>query len=177
MNSHKSENPLLTKNMQIDYGEYNPDAPIETKQFGQLVGVWSCISEDLMPDSTFYQSRATWIFKYILDGYAIEDIWSEKKEDKTNNTLRIGRDFKGKNIRMYNLQIKKWQCVWLENRTNTIFPVWEAEYKNDEIVMHDGSGTWEIVFFNLTRNSFDWKYWTKNQDEWSIVSKIQCSRL
>lgn len=154
----------------------NPNAPIETEQFGQLVGEWSCVSKDLLADSTTHTSKATWLFRYILDGYAIEDVWMEKVEDKTNNTIKLGRDFQGKNIRIYNPQLGEWQCVWIDNRNNSISSVWRAYYKDGAITMHDGTDNWRIVFHNIQQDSFDWKYEVKQDDNWLTPSTIKCTR-
>ncbi len=159
------------------YGTQHPSAPEQTKQFGQLVGKWNCISEDLAQDGTWQTSKAIWTFKYTLDGFAIEDIWFERANDKTNNTATLGRDFTGINYRIYNPQFNNWQCVWLDNRANTMSAVWTAEQENDQIRMHDGTGNWHIIFFNITSNRFDWKYEVKQSDDsWKLMSKIVATR-
>ncbi|WP_299111569.1 hypothetical protein [uncultured Winogradskyella sp.] len=172
--------PHLEKtNNEITFGELNPNAPPETLQFGQLVGQWDCTSYDLLPDSTWHKSKAKWVFKYTLDGYAIEDTWTEKAIDSTNNTTILGRDFNGINMRLYNPQQSQWQCVWLDNRKNTMSPIWQANYNSSlqEIVMHDQSLNWKITFFNINANSFDWNYKILQNSTWIVVSKIKGARL
>lgn len=157
----------------------NPLAPKETVQWGRLVGEWECISKDLMQDGSWHTSKASWTFKYAVDGFAILDIWKEKAEDKTNNTIRLGRDFTGWNIRIYNPKTKKWECIWIDNRTNTISAKWEAYEKDGDLVMHDGSGTWQITFHDITEDSFKWKYEIKNNDSqsWKTTSVIKATKI
>ncbi len=164
---------------EVTFGTLNPNAPPQTIQFGQLVGKWDCTSYDLQQDSTWYKSKATWIFKYTLNGFAIEDTWIEKTSDSTNNTTILKRDFHGINMRLFNPKLKKWQCVWLDNRQNTMSPIWQANYNdvNKELVMYDQSQSWKITFFNMKKNSFDWNYKVLKDSTWTIVSRIRGTKL
>lgn len=153
------------------FGEINSEAPPETKQFGQLVGNWACSTSNLQPDSTWKEGKANWEFRYTLDGFAIEDVWNVKAEDQAFQPL--GRDFTGINYRIYDPKQKKWFCVWIENRANTMTTRWEATHKEGQITMHDGTGKWRIVFFDISENVFHWKYELKQADDsWKVVSKI-----
>lgn len=174
---HYNRKKNETKSISSEYGIINPNTPKETLQFGQLVGIWQCTSWDMLKDSTWHESKAEWRFKYALDGYAIEDIWIEKKEDKTNNTIALGSDFHGKNIRIYNPKLNKWQCVWINNRNNSISPIWQAEYKDGQITMRNSSETSRIVFYDISDNSFQWKYESKVGSKWIITSKIMATRI
>ncbi len=172
LSDHKQ---VSAKKDAVFFGQLNPNAPHETIQFGQLVGQWDCTSYDLQQDSTWYKSKAEWIFKYTLDGYAIEDTWIERTSDSTNNTTLLGRDFHGINMRLFNPNLKKWQCVWLDNRQNTISPIWQASYNDStkELVMHDESLKWKIIFFNINETNFDWNYKVLQDSTWTIVSRIK----
>ena len=141
---------------ELAFGKLNTNAPKETLQYGQLIGEWDIIFFRKVNDSTWSESRANWIFKYILDGYAVQDYWinfSDKKQ------FPESRDLHGTNIRIYNPKLESWQCVWIENGTNTIDGIWKS-YKNDkdEIILQDNDDSWIITFYNITEESFDWKW-------------------
>ena len=161
------------------FGNLNPKAPPETIQFGQLVGKWNCTAQDLLPDSTWHKSKATWTFKYTLDGFAIEDTWVEKVSDSTKDSMRLGRDFTGINMRLYNPQQEKWQCVWLDNRQNTISSVWQATYDKNKkaIIMSDNSENWKITFFNMSETNFDWTYEVLTDNKWITMAKIKGAKV
>lgn len=169
----------IVDNSESIFGTLNPNAPPQTIQFGKLAGKWDCTSYDLQQDSTWYKSKATWIFKYTLNGFAIEDTWIEKASDSTNNTTLLKRDFHGINMRLFNPKLKKWQCVWLDNRQNTMSPIWHANYNevNKELLMYDQTQSWKITFFNMNTNSFDWNYKVLKDSTWTIVSRIRATKL
>jgi len=52
--------------------------------------------------------------------------------------------------------------VWLENRRNTMNGIWYAKMnENKDIIMKDSTNNWEIKFYNITNDRFDWKWWQK----------------
>ncbi|MEM9680338.1 MAG: hypothetical protein AAF901_08450 [Bacteroidota bacterium] len=143
-------------NESSNFGILNPDAPKETIQYGQLIGEWDIIFYGRVNDSTWAESKANWIFKYILDGYAVQDYWTNFSDKEK---FPQSKDLLGTNVRIYNPKLKEWQCVWIENGTNSIDGIWKS-YKNekDHIVLKDNNNSWVITFYNITSESFDWKW-------------------
>jgi len=150
----------------------------QTKEFDQLVGTWECVSEDLQDDGSWTTSLATWDFSYALSGRAIRDVWHEREEDKTNNTATLGRDFSGLNFRIYNPHLEHWQCLWMDNRDNTISGAWQAVYDLEAgtITMNDSSQTWRVTFFDITDHTFAWRYEVLNGEIWTETSRIRARR-
>jgi len=141
-----------------NYGTPNPDAPKETIQFGQLAGKWAVTSFDSIPNEGWHESKATWVYKYTLNGFAVEDIWYEKFSDNTNNTKSLGRDFTGKNIRIFNPRSGQWNITWFENGSNTMMAIITAKaHENGNIIMLSPNKSAEITFYDITNNSFRWK--------------------
>ena len=162
---------------ELFFGELNPNAPAETIQFGQLVGEWNVISFDSIPNEGWHESKATWIYRYILDGYAVEDIWREKFSDYTNNTKNIGRDFTGINIRIFDPTAKIWNITWIENGKNTMINNITAKMNDKgDIVMGSGQ-TSEVTFYDITEDSFEWKFEVLKDDKRILYSKMSASRL
>ncbi|MEO0573219.1 MAG: hypothetical protein AAF039_16045 [Bacteroidota bacterium] len=146
----------------------------EIQQFGQLVGEWHCDVMNLLPDSTWKETKARWKFEYVLDGTAIQDYW-EHPIKSSNDTIPV---LLGTNLRIYNPVLEKWQCAWVENKNNSMSGIWEATMNdNNEIVMNDGTDNWEIKFYNIDADHFDWQWDFKQPSgEMKTMSKISAVR-
>ncbi|QSE97009.1 hypothetical protein [Fulvivirga lutea] len=145
--------------------------PEAIDQYGRLVGVWDCKMENLQKD-VWVKDSAMWDFRYILGGAAIQDFWYNPNE-------KTGKNYLGTNIRIYNTKTEKWECAWIENQSTSIAATWES-YKNEsgDMVLHDGSGKWEILFYNIKENSFDWKWDFKQEDgSMKTMMKMKAYRM
>lgn len=172
---------FLLNNDQHPYGKLHPKAPPETAHWGQLAGEWDCTIEALLPNGTWVQGgNAKWVWKYILDGFAVQDLWYQKWIDLPASLASINHDFAGTNIRMYLPAEKKWECVWFANATNTTSR-FQAESSNEKIVMtgETKQGLTRITFYDITEDSFDWKS-EQSQDDgetWTETLRIHGTRI
>ena len=149
-------------NTNSNYGTLNEKAPKETKQYGKLVGEWECLISSYSGDSLVSQTTANWVFKYVLDGYAIQDFWRNPSVANPNATKK---QLFGTNLRIYNPQKQQWQCAWLENGNNTMSGVWHSKANDKgDLELYDDTNNWVITFYNITENSFDWKWDFKQPD-------------
>ncbi len=157
----------------VDYGNRNAAAPEQLQDYGQFVGKWDCTISNLDSTNAWVENKATWVFTYILDGHVIQDYWTNPGTQSAN-----ARIYRGTNIRSYNPKLQVWQCAWVENKTNAMSGIWQSYRNNDdEIILHDGTETWEIVFFNISANHFDWRWDVKQKDgSMKTVSKIVAKR-
>lgn len=160
------ENELTKMDSSIDFGKVNPKAPKEIEEFGQFVGSWDCTISNLTKDGSWKEDKATWVWKYILNGMAIQDYWTNA-------------DLMGTNIRIFDPKKNKWINTWTENGNLIMSGLWDAnKTENGNIELHDGTGEWLIIFFNIRDNSFDWK-WDFLQEDGSMktMSKIYGTRI
>ncbi len=150
-----------TKSVNEDYRTLNSSAPKETQQYGQLVGKWDVEVSNLTREGNWVEGKATWVFKYVMGGYAVQDYWTRLAKSNDDKS----KDYFGSNIRIYNPDKKEWKIVCLEYRSNDMQGIWTS-YMNDknEIILHDDAKNWEIKFFNITKDSFDWKWDFKLED-------------
>ncbi len=160
-----------------DYGEINPNAPKETEQWGQLAGDWDCISLDLNMNSKsegeWYSNRATWKWEYVLGGHAMLNQWWQ--EDTSPNP--ISKEYFATGIFIFNPKTSKWEAVVMNSRPHKISTKFEAEYKDETIQMHDGTGKWLVTFYDIKENSFQWKYEIlTDSGQWKPISKITAKR-
>lgn len=150
-------------------GKLNPKAPKETIQYGQLVGEWDIKVSNLTREGNWIEDKALWEFKYVMGGYAVQDIWTRLAKPNEENQ----NDYFGSNVRVFNPESKKWKTVWLESGSNNMQGIWTS-YMNDkkEIILYDDTKKWEIKFFNITENSFDWK-WDFKLDDNTMQTRVK----
>lgn len=141
----------LDGNAQNTYGTLNPAAPPETSQYAFIIGTWDCTTRFMTPAGEFTEGRATWTGRYILDGWAIEDLWSSEGPNGT---------FLGMNIRSYNKAKGKWDNRWLP-QGSLQWTEYESEMVGDTMVMIGGAGTDQRGPF-IDRNTF----FDISEDEW-----------
>lgn len=175
-------NDFLANNDRYPFGRLNPQAPPETEHWGRLAGEWDCITEARLPSGNWVKvGKAKWLWKYILDGFAVQDLWFQKWIDLRATLASVNRDVVGTNIRMYLPAEDRWEAVWLTNGKNTTSR-FEAISDEEKIVMtgeHAQGGLARITFFNITQDNFDWKS-ERSQDEgasWTETLRIHGKRL
>lgn len=158
------------QNWQIFYkrikDENISDLSTEKPDFTNFIGNWNCVVANLDKEGNWNEAKAKWEWKTILDGKAIQDYWESP-------TL------KGTNIRTFNPKTGNWMNAWVNDQSNTISEVWIASTKDDgTIVMTDAKKSFEILFYNIKQDSFDWK-WDVRQKDGSLktVSKISGKRV
>jgi len=124
----------------------HPDAPPETAQFAFLVGRWDCTIRSMKPDGSGYsEGRATWTGRFILGGWAIQDVWESVQPD--------GSRFYGTNIRSFNPKTRKWDNRWLPSGSLQ-WSYYQAEKVGDTMVMTGGEGVDAAGRAYLDRNTF-----------------------
>ncbi len=144
----------VTDSTKQGFGALSPDAPPQTAQFDFLIGEWHCEITRMGPDGNMQQpSKATWTGRYVLDGWAIEDVWQP---------LAAGAR-PGVNIRSFNPETKLWDNRWLGAGTLQ-WQDFQAEQVNDTMVMTgegtDARGRRYIdrnTFYEITDGSWRWR--------------------
>ena len=59
---------------EFPFGQYNPSAPTELKDYQDLIGTCKCMSESRNPDPTWAKPvNMIWTWKYIMNGTAVQD--------------------------------------------------------------------------------------------------------
>ena len=160
----------------------NAAAPEEVQQFGQLVGSWQCTGENLQQDGTWQESPgvSTWEWYYVLDGYAVQDVWLPDTEANPNAS-------QGTNLRTFDPETGIWDVVWTTQNVPTI-EKYRAAYRNDEAHIHAErpatkvfpSHLMHITFHNISDGHFDWKYEASGLTDgqnWQEQARLSCDRV
>lgn len=89
-----------------EFGTPNPNAPAALSRFAFLIGRWRCEARVRSADGEWQTFQATWIGRFILDGYAIAD---EYRMTRSSGELIV----LGLNLRTYDPTKQTWNMKWL----------------------------------------------------------------
>jgi len=161
----------------FDPGEMADEAPPELRHWGKLVGQWSTTEESLSPDGKSWvpAGSADWDFFWAFNGWGIQDNYtspplSQPLDDESTRQ-------RGINLRIYNPDEEKWVLTWLTAKSTTPNN-FTAVSDSHGVVMFsnvvDANGNYRrITFFDMTKNTFEWKLeWSKDQESWLEVYRI-----
>ncbi len=151
--------------------------------YGQFVGEWDFDWSAPLADGTKKHHKGEWIFSYILEGTAVQDIFicpslatRESDNDEAaeyGTTLRFPL-FDGSN---------KWQIVYGCDRGKKIDRLIAEEIDGNIIqtgTNYDANDStiWQWNFKNITENSFHWEsIWSEdNGKTWNICCELDAVR-
>jgi len=160
----------------------NPQVPeAVSKQFGLLVGSWSCRGSSRQPDGSWKDNpgEPRWVFYYTLDGHAVQDFWIPAPDSPPTAAP-------GTNLRVYDEKADAWNVAWITT-TQGGFDEFTARWVEDRIVMHGerpARGSFQahrarITFFEIGKESFDWKYEFSavgDGQTWTEAARLACRR-
>ena len=89
-----------------EYGRPNPNAPQELSRFAFLIGKWRCEARLKREDGVWETLQATWVGRYVLDGYVIME---EFRMTRPIGELLV----LGMNLRSYDVKKRTWGMKWL----------------------------------------------------------------
>jgi len=172
---------FVANNKEFPYGRLHPQAPAETEHWGRLAGEWDC-TLDFYSNNTWLKNvgRAKWIWKYTLDGFAVQDLWFQRWIDAPPAAAVQNRDFAGINFRMYLPAENRWEAVWFTNNGNTTSR-FDATSSEEKVVMTGTTptGLSRITFFDITDTTFEWKSETSTDggETWQETTRIHGKRV
>ncbi len=168
--------------------ELNPNAPAETKQFGQFDGIWYCTEQMPDPDTGELKETSTayWAWKYILGGYGVQDFHYQGKNESPF-WIYFKRDLILTQIRIYDPREEVWKVAFINNHAGQgparVFGRFTAYGDGDDVIMdwdpQDPANLKRITFYDIERESFEWKV-ENSVDEgktWKLLSRISAKRL
>ena len=88
------------------YGKQSPGAAPELARFAFLIGAYRCDARLKLDDGTWEAFEATWVGRYVLDGYAIVEEYRMTRV--TGEVLVLGM-----NVRSYDVNKQVWTMKWL----------------------------------------------------------------
>jgi hypothetical protein len=165
---------------ELAFGESNPHAPKELSRFAFLIGTWRCEAKATMDNGDWQTFDATWMGRYILDGYAIAD---EYKMTHCGGLIVLGMNF-----RTYHAASHSWNMKWL----NALAGTW-VDLGPDELggVAFDGQSIvyafkepmaehalTRATYTNISETHFTWRGEKSNDGKaWSEFMVIEAYRI
>ncbi|WP_298899094.1 hypothetical protein [uncultured Psychroserpens sp.] len=180
-NGKKETKEIETENnndpYNYDYGMINPEAPKQTIEFGQLVGLWDCVSKDLVKDENgnekWYTNKAFWKWEYILGGHAILNNWWQ--EDNSPNA--VTKEYFASGVFIFNPETALWEITVMNSRPHKLSSQFQGNRMDDNLKISDTTKTWQITFHNITNDSFQWKYDIVTEEgNWKTLSEISAKK-
>ena len=95
---------------QADFGKPNPNAPAALSRFAFLIGKWRCAAKVRLANGEWQTFEASWLGRFILDGYAIADEY--RMTGSTGELIVLGMNF-----RAYNAAQQIWNIQWINALT------------------------------------------------------------
>lgn len=136
------------------YGEPAPGLPEEARQFDFLIGEWNN-----QHDMTFANGRtanfpANGTAVYALNGHAVMEFsWYDVDQSLPDAATSI--------LRIYNRQMRRWECMYTTNRFNSIL-YFGGVMEGDRIVLHlfeadaSDSPISQWIFHDWKEDSYRW---------------------
>nr|WP_321236158.1 hypothetical protein [uncultured Psychroserpens sp.] len=166
----------------------NDKAPVETLQFGQLSGIWYC--SGFMPDPLGkvdkVSFKAFWAWKYILDGYGVQDFFYQGKNEFLYWDY-FKRDASLTQLRVFNTSKKIWEVAFITNRggeiPGNVFGIFTAKEHAGELIMEPSQKNSDkltrIVFYDFTETSFEWRaeISTDSGKSWTVTTRLSGKRM
>jgi hypothetical protein len=131
----------------------NPALGDEAQTFDRLVGTWDADFTFSKPDGTVSRKKGELHFGWVLDGYAVQDLWiGYPTEGHTDRTI-------GTTIRFFDTKLKQWRIVFINPQFNYVVTT-QGGREGDRIVLRgvDSDGLpirW--TFREITPASFHWQ--------------------
>lgn len=180
--------PAIQRFIDGGVGRMHERAPSETKQFGQLVGLWDVETEMRRQDGSWQESApGLWAWTFALDGFAVRDLFFQAADNLPVYMADLGRDYLLSANRIFDVSSKTWQVAWMANGAGAAmgadFGYFTAVFADGEMVMtsppEDGDyGLQRVVFHEITEDSFRWKSEYSGDDgaTWTAVMRILARR-
>ena len=155
----------------------HPGYEAKLRTFGQFIGVWDMdIRLFNETNQIVYHQPGVWMFSWILDGRAIQDvIVGPPRSDPAHGERRIGTT-----IRYYDETTGRWRITFM-TATGQIYVHLEGAEKGDAIILEgkdtDGSAL-RWMFTEITPESFHWLGYNSrdNGKTWRLEQEMFAER-
>ena len=141
-------------NKKFPFGQANPSAPKEIKDFEPMIGKCLCKSTNRAPDGSWAESvDMIWTFEYIMNGMAVQD-----------KTLKADGKHSG-SIRQYDADSAKWFVHYYSSPAPGTSPLsyWTGNREENKIVLYRPQkspqgydGFARLTFYDFTDSGYKW---------------------
>ncbi|MEZ4852062.1 MAG: hypothetical protein R3B93_26350 [Bacteroidia bacterium] len=157
------------------FGQVNPEAPSEIKDFDPMIGKCYCESITRNQDGNWNEpAEMIWIFKYIMNGMAVQD-----------ETFKMDGTYSG-SIRQFDPETSRWVVHYYSTGPiPTTLPSWLGGKKGEKIILYREQkapngmeGFYRLTFSDMTKEGYKWIGEWVNTDETIVYPtwKIDCKK-
>lgn len=135
------------------YGLPNPEAPVQIKDYQELIGLCDCKSTSQKSDGTWADpEQIIWSWRYIMNGHGVQDM-----------TLKPDGSHSG-SIRQFIPDSSRWYVHYFSNKApSTTLGAWEGNRKGNKILLYRDQkapngidGKYRITFYDISKSGFKW---------------------
>jgi hypothetical protein len=164
-----------------EFGKPNPNAPAALSRFAFLIGRWRCEAKVRSAEGEWQTFQATWLGRFILDGYAIADEY--RMVGSSGELIVLGMNF-----RIYDSAEQVWNIKWLNALDGTWTDLTSEQFGGARF---DGQSVtyafkaergaqWPFTratYTNISKMHFTWRG-DKSDDgkSWTEFMAIECHR-
>ncbi|WP_299083774.1 hypothetical protein [uncultured Paraglaciecola sp.] len=174
---------VFTAHSKTPETKFNQDAPEQVRHWQKMLGSWRTTEESLKPDGSGWKQAgsADWHFYTTLNGWAVQDEYFSPP--LSEEVAPASKRQMGTNIRVFDNDKKQWLMIWTTTAGKAV-NLFSAESNDKQIVMRSKQKTPQgkysrITFFDLQKNSFEWKLeWSNDgKNNWLEVHRIHGLRV
>jgi hypothetical protein len=165
---------------QADFGKLNPNAPAALARFAFLIGKWRCAAKVRLANGEWRTFEATWLGRFLLDGYVIGD---EYRMTGSSGELIV----LGMSLRFYDASKQIWNIKWLNALTGTWTNLGPEELGG---VKFDGPSVSYVlqepmaahaytraIYTNISKSHFTWRgERSEDRKAWSEFMVVEAYR-
>ena len=127
-----------------------------------------------------------WAWKYVLDGFAVSDLWFQDADRLPPYMASLGRDYLLASRRLFDVAADGWAVEWIANGAGSLQMPDRGEFTarldGDSIVMESaagGMGQQRVVFSDFRGNSFRWSsaYSQDDGKTWITIMRMHARRV
>ena len=156
--------------------EPHPELREKLELFGQFVGDWDILEcRYLEDDGTWSKSRGELHWRWILEGKALQDIWSSVDEE-THRVIPGGTT-----VRFYDPKIDAWRSTWISPDQGVVKPFIGHKVGNEIILERKDEEKGHLdrwIFSDITESTFRWRG-EKSEDggkTWKMYEEMKIRR-
>ena len=135
--------------------------PDEYDWFAPLLGDWDCDYYDELFDSKKRHVKGEWIFRRVLDGTGVQDIFIFPSRSTREASPQPDAEY-GSSLRMFNRDQQCYDVVYTCAGTMKRLCFRKEENRLVGKVLDEEATFW--IFSDMTGNSFHWEYVMLNPD-------------
>ena len=143
--------------------------PDEYDWFAPLIGDWDCDYYDEPTKGQKRHVKGEWIFRRVLEGVGIQDIFIFPSRDTRENDPQPDGEY-GTSLRMYNKDNKCYDVVYTCAGTMKRLTFKKEDDRLVGKVLDEENTYW--IFSDITNNSFHWEFVIEKNGSRELVCEI-----